>query len=185
MNPTANISNLGPEKDAREHLKLLFARYLAEQPESTRATHRWMKRLEAAGMGIVCAAFIIALGVSILWKSVNPLAIPVAWFVFAASFAPALIFSGLDAIFLRATPPSSLTGKTPIFVTGSGAVWIGIGMILLALVLAAFWSFFAYVTITQNWAMLAPMISALGAVLGIGMTISILVAMAQKVFKSR
>jgi hypothetical protein len=183
MNQTINVQQLGTEKEAKANFKTQFANYLAQQTESTLATHRWMKRLEAAGIGIILAAFLAALYVSINWKSVDVLMIPVAWFAFAASVAPALICYGLDAIFLLAFPPTGILGTPMKLVTGSGAVWIGFGFILLALVAVAFWGLFAFATLTQNWALLQPLIGGLGVVMGLGMAISILVAMAQKVFK--
>ena len=185
MNPTASVQNFGTNPTAREQLKAQLEQYLAQQPESTLAAHQWMKRLEAAGAGIVVAVFVVALYVSIMWKSVNPLMIPVAWFAFAASVAPALIFYGLDAIILRAFPTTVVPGKSPRFVTGNIAVWIGLGFIVLALLTAGFWGVFAYAVGTFNMAMLKPLITLLANVMGIGMTIAILYSIFQKITKSR
>ncbi len=177
MDQTANIQKSTTEKEAREQLKLQLAHHLEQQPESVLLLHKWMKRLEAVGVGIILGAFLLALYISITWKSVDPRMIAVAWFAFAASVAPALIFLGLDAISLRAFPPVMWIGKPPKFVTGSGAVWAGAGFILLALVAAAFWGLFAYATWTQNWVILKPLISLLGILMGFGMALSILVGM--------
>jgi hypothetical protein len=144
-----------------------------------------MKRLEAAGVGIIAAAFIVALYVSIAWKSVNPITIPIAWFVFVASAAPALIFVGLDVITLRAFPPIVWPGKPPKFVTGSSAVWAGWGFILLALVVAAFWGYFAYAVGTLNFALITPLVTILGVVMGVGMTVSIVYKLIHGLSRSR
>ena len=133
---TTNVQEFATGKEAREHLKLQLAQYLEQQPESTQSLHRWMKRLEAASVGIIAAAFIVALYVSVAWKSVPPMVIPIAWFFFAASAAPAMVLVGLHAVILRAFPPIVWPGKPPKFVTGSGAVWTGSAFILLALVVA-------------------------------------------------
>jgi len=185
MNQSTNVQKFATGKEAKENFKLQLAQYLAQLPESTQSLHKWMKRLEAAGAGIIAATFIVALYLSIAWKSVNPIMIPVAWFVFAASAAPAMIFVGLDAITLRAFPPVLLPGKLPTFVTGSRAVWTGWAFILLAVVVVAFWGFFAYAVGTFNMVMLEPLIRILGGVLGIVMTVSILYAMFQKISQRR
>jgi len=73
----------------------------------------------------------------------------------------------------------------PTFVTGSRAVWTGWAFILLAVVVVAFWGFFAYAVGTFNMVMLEPLIRILGGVLGIVMTVSILYAMFQKISQRR
>jgi hypothetical protein len=178
---TTHVQKFAADKEAREQLKMQLAEYLAGQPESKQTTHKWMRFLEAAGMGIIVATFLVALYFSITWKSINPILIPVAWFVFAASVAPAMIFVGLDAITLKAFPPVVWLGKLPKFVTGSNAVWAGWGFILLALVIAAFWGFFAYSVGTFNMTMLEPLIRIFSGVVGVVITVSILYAMFQKV----
>ena len=178
MNQTANIQKAGTDKEAREHFKRQLADYFAQQPESTQSAHRWMHRLEAVAAGITVAVFVAALYLSILWKSINPLWIPVAWFAFAATAAPHLILAGLDAIILRAFPTSGTLRNVSKLITGGGAVWIGAGFIVLALVLVAFWGLFAYATLTQNWALLQPLIGFFGMLMAAAM----LLGMAQKTF---
>jgi hypothetical protein len=185
MSQATNVQKLGTEKEAREQLKLQLAQHLAQQPESTQATHKWMKRLEVAGVGIIAAAFIVALLVSVTWKSVNPIMIPIAWFAFAASAAPAIIFVGLDAIILRAFPPVVWPGKPPKFITGSGAVRTGWAFILGSLLFATLWGFFAYAVGTFNIAMLEPLIRIFSVVVGIGMTVAILYSIFQKISRTR
>lgn len=178
---TTNVQKLSTDKEAREQLKMQLAEYLAQQPESKQTTHKWMRFLEAAGVGIIAATFIAALYFSIAWKSVNPVVIPIAWFVFAASVAPAMIFVGLDAIALKAFPPVVWLGKLPKFIAGNSAVWAGWGFIVLALVIAAFWGFFAYSVGTFNMTMLEPLIRIFSGVVGVVMTVSILYAMFQRI----
>lgn len=182
---TTNVQNFSTDKESREHLKSQLAEYLTGQPESTQTLHKWMRRFEAAGAGIIIAAFVVAMYVSIAWKSVNPITIPIAWFIFAASIAPALIFVGLDAITLRAFPPVILPGKPPKFVTGSSAAWMGWAFILLALVAAAFWGYFAYAVVTFNFALIAPLVAILGVVMGVAMTVSIIYKLIHDLSRSR
>jgi hypothetical protein len=178
----SQVSVQGPVVESKQDLKAQLAQYVAQQPESTLAFHKWMKCLEVAGAGIMAAAFIAAMYVSVAWKSVNPIVIPVAWFLFAASAAPAMIFVGLDAIILRAFPPVVLPGKQK-FVTGGGAVWTGWAFILLALVVAAFWGFFAYAVGTLNMALIAPLVTILGVLMGVGIAVSIVLSIFQKLIR--
>jgi hypothetical protein len=171
--------------EARAELKRQLAEYLAQQPESTLSAHRWMKRLEVAGAGVIVAAFCIALYVSITWKSTNPILIPTTWFVFAASPVFVLIFLGVDAILLHAFPTVILPGRPQKFVTGNGAVWIGAGEIVGGLILATFWLVFAYAVGTVNWTMMIPLINLLGGAAGVLILISILAAFYQKLTQSR
>ena len=80
---TTNVQKFATDKESREQLKAQLADYLAQAPESTRSAHTWMKRVDIAGLGIVIAAFAVALYGSFTWASVNPSMIPVAWFFFA------------------------------------------------------------------------------------------------------
>jgi len=184
MNAT-NIQSFPTKKEIRQQLKQQIADYLAAQPESMQKFHRWMKVLDTAGVALIAAAFILAMYVSINWTAVQQPFIPVAWFLFAASVTPTMILVGIQAIVLRAFPPVLMPGKTQAFVTGSKAIWYGVGIILVSLITAAFWGLFAYATWTHNFAMLAPLIRILGTVMGYGIVASILLGMAQKIIKSR
>jgi len=185
MNKTTSVKGLRTEREAREQLRQQLAQYLAQQPESSQAFHKWMKRLEVASLALIVAAFILAMYVSIAWKSVDPLVIPVAWFIFAASVTPAMLLIGIHSIILRAFPPIVLPGKMQKFVTGHGAFWPGWGFVLGSLAVAAFWGLFAYSVWTLNWAMLTPLISVLGLVMGIMIAASILFGMVQKIITFR
>jgi hypothetical protein len=198
MISTASVQEVGSKKAAREQLKLQLAQYVAEQPESRQAFHKLMKGLEIASLGFVMALFVIALYVSIDWTSVPPQAIPAAWFTFVASFSLTILLVGLHAIILRAFPPvgglqySLAHGYSPIrvpgrqtnFVTGREAVLKGWGLVVMGVVAGAFWTVFAYAAWTVNMVVLAPMITILATVLGIGIAASIVISIFQAIFKS-
>ena len=185
MNQATNVQKLGTEKEAREQLKMQLAQHLAQQPESTQATHKWMKRLEVAGVGIVIAAFAVALYGSFAWASANPTMIPVAWFFFATCLSLMVVLFGLHAILIRAYPPIILPGKVQKFVSGSGAVWIGVVSIVGGLIMAALWVMFAYSTATYNLAMVAPLVNILGIFMSIVIVGSIVYSLYQKVSQPR
>lgn len=182
---TANVQKFATDKEAREHLKAQLAEYLALQTAPTQSAHKWMKRVDVAGMGIVIAAFAVALYGSFAWASASPAMIPVAWFFFAACLSLMVVLFGLHAILIRAYPPIILPGKVQKFVTGSGAVWTGVASIVGGLILAALWVAFAFSTATFNLAMIVPLTNALGIVVSIGIVGSIASAIYQKVTQSR
>jgi hypothetical protein len=144
-----------------------------------------MKRVDSAGLGIVVAAFAVALYGSFTWASVNPSMIPVAWFFFATCCSLFVMLLGLHAILIRAFPPVILPGKPQKFASGSAAVWTGVAFIVGGLILAGLWIAFAYSTVTFNLAMIAPLTNILGIVVGIGIVLSIAVAVYQKATQSR
>jgi hypothetical protein len=181
---TTTTQKLSTDKDAREHLKAQLAEYLAGHPE-TQSAHKWMKRVDSAGLGIVVAAFAVALYGSFTWASVNPSMIPVAWFFFATCCSLFVMLLGLHAILIRAFPPVILPGKPQKFASGSAAVWTGVAFIVGGLILAGLWIAFAYSTVTFNLAMIAPLTNILGIVVGIGIVLSIAVAVYQKATQSR
>jgi hypothetical protein len=198
MISTASVQEVGSKKAAREQLKLQLAQYVAEQPESMRMFHRLMKDLEIASLVIVAALFILALYVSIDWTSVPPQAIPTAWFAFVGSFSLTILLVGLHAIILRAFPPvgglqySMVHGYSPVrvpgkqskFVTGREAVIKGWGVVVMGLVVGAFWAVFGYAAWTMNMAILTPMITILATALGIGIAVSIVYSIFTSIFRS-
>lgn len=185
MNPTTHYQKLSTDQEVRQQLKIQLAQHLAQQPESTQAVHKVLTILETVGAGIFVAAFIFALYVSIAWKSFDPLLIPIAWFTFAASIAPLMICLGLDAITLRAFPPTIWPGKPPKFVTGAGAVWTGWAFIFSALAAAAFWGVIAYAVGTLNFALITPLVSILAVVMGVAMAVSMVYKLIHDISRSR
>jgi hypothetical protein len=183
MNTITIAHKFGTRNQSREQIKLQLARHLEQQTESIRSLHKWMTLLELVGLGIIVAAFGVALAVSIAWKSVNPLTIPVAWFVFAASPSLTMVLAGLHTMRLRAFPPVILPGKTQKFVTGRAAVWTGLGTTALGLATGAFWGFFAYAVGTFNLALIAPLANVLGILIGIAIIFQLIYTTVRKIFK--
>ena len=181
MNKTARVQGIVTEKEVKEQL----ARYLEQQPDSLKGFHKWMNGLEVAGLILIAAAFILALYVSIAWKSFEAKLIPTAWFFFAASVAPLLLLSGIHTLILRAFPTGLLPGTAGKFVTGSGAMWIGCGFIVGGLAFAGFWGLFAYAAWTLNWALLTPLISIMGGAMGVMIVVGMIITTIQKLFKIR
>jgi len=173
------------DKEIRVHLKAQLAEHLAAQPRSIHSAHKWMKRVDVAGLGFVVTAFAYALSGSFAWANVNTILIPIAWFGFAACFSLMVILFGLHAILIRAFPPVILPGKVQKFVSGSAAVWTGIASIISGSFIAGIWIAFAYSTATFNLAMITPLANILGVGISIAIVISIVYSIYQKISQSQ
>ena len=179
---TTNVQRFVTDKEAREHLKLQITEYLAQQPESAKSIHKWMKRLEVMSLAFIIAAFIFALTVSIQWASVPVTAIPAAWFLFVASVLPTLMLFGLHAILLKAFPTVVLPGKPSKFVTGDKAVGTGWFFILSSLVGLVIWGYLAFKIWTSDYATMGVI---LGVVIGVGITATFIASIVQTIYRRR
>lgn len=169
------------DKEIRAQFIAQLTEHLAGQPQSVHSAHKWMKRVEVIGLGIVVATFAFALYGSFAWASVNPTMIPIAWFAFAACLSLMTMLLGLHAILIRAFPPVILPGKLPRFVSGSAAMWMGVASLVGGLILAGVWVGFGYSAATFNLALIAP----LSNILGVLVTIVIVYSLYKKVTQSR
>ena len=138
--------------EVKPDTKTQLAEYVAGQPASTRAMHNWMNWLTIASLAIPLGLFARALYFSINWKRVDPIQIPIAWFFFVAGGTVFMLINGLHAVLLRAFPPIPELARR--LVTGKGAVWRGAGMMVGALLFAAFWGLFSYIFRTHSMAIL-------------------------------
>jgi hypothetical protein len=195
------VQNSASDKPSSEQLKAQLASHLEGQPENIRSFHRVMKVLESISFGIIIIVFIIALVLSFMWKSVPVEAIPTAWLLLPVSAAILMLLIAVHALVLRAFPPSGLftifqrgssirlPGKSQGFQTGKAAEFTAWGLILVGLIVGAFFSVFAWSAWTVNWTILTPMITVLGGLMGVAIAVSIVGGMIlniyQKVFKSR
>lgn len=185
MNQMTDIQNLATRNEEKEQSEMQFAGYVEQEPKLTQSLHKWMKRLDVVCLGINIAAFVVAMYVSIVWKSVNPVLIPLAWFFFAASASLTMLFVGLHTILLRAYPPIFLPGKAQRFVSGIQATWKGLGLLVGGLLGIIFWSLIAFSTVTFNLDLLDPIIRTFGTMLGIGIAVKILHSIYKKVSNFR
>ena len=164
-----------------------YAQYLEQELESRQALHRWMKRFQAASIGLAIAIFVRALLVSINWTHAAPLEIAFWWMCFALCGVPLTIFFGLDIVVLRAAvfPMRKISGgQQTVAVTGLPAVAMGLGLILVALAWAAFVLAIAYSTVTFNMGLLQTAISIFSTVIGVGIVISILFSLVRNVSRT-
>ena len=151
------ISNLGvrPVVDAESESKQTF--------------HNWMKRAQAATLGLAAGIFVMALWVSINWKQAAPFEIAFWWMSFALSGIPLTIFVGLDIIFAQGAVIPVRWGSGPkrmITVTGRQAVLTGLGVIAVALAWGGFVLTLMAATLSYNWELLRVTISVFSVMLG-------------------
>ena len=158
--------------EVKPDLKTQLAEYVAGQPASTQAIHGGMNWLTVASLAVPIGLFCRALYISIKSGSAPTIQIPIAWFLFVASGTLPIFLTGLNAALLRAFPPIPQIADK--FVAGNDALWMGVGMMGVALLVAAFWGFFAYVVWTRNMAMVEVMVRILATVVGIGAVVAVL-----------
>jgi len=195
------VKNEATQDISSQQLKIQLASYLEEQPENIRSFHRVMKVLESIALGIMIVIFIAALVLSFMWKTIPVAAIPTAWFLLPASTALLMVLIAVHSLILHAYPPSGLFsiyqrgspahqfGKYQRFTTGKTADTQALILILIALIVGAFFITFAWASWTVNWAILAPMINisgvALGIIIAIGIVGGMILKTYQKLSKSR
>jgi hypothetical protein len=190
MNKSVSLQQDVAVDEVKPDVKAERAAYVAQLPESKQALHRWMNRLTIASIAVPVGFFVRALVLSIAGRQAGASStgvslppggsrIAVAWLVFVASATVPLIFVGLHAVLLRAFPPNSALSISR-FVTGKDAVWSGVGMMGVLLLVGAFWGAIAYVVWTANLALLEPMLYALGVVIGVGAVFAVLSSLYQQ-----
>jgi hypothetical protein len=195
------VTNSAAGKLSTAQLKTQLDSYLGEQPEAIRSFHQIMKTLETVSFALVIVNFITALVLSFMWKSIPVQAIPTAWLLLPVTAAFLILLIAVHSLVLRAFPSSGLyaviqrgsvphlPGKSQEFVTGKAAVSQAWGLLIIGLIAGAFFAVFAWSAWTVNWAILTPMITILGIVMGIVIAASIvggmLFSIYQKFFKSR
>jgi hypothetical protein len=172
----------GAAGSSRQEFKAQAAEYLAQQPAAKQALHKWMKALEVASLTIIAAWFALALYVSINHTAFAGTAIAAAWFAFPVSVVPLMILQGLHTVVLRASVPSFLPG-TSRFVTGSRAMWSGLGLIATAVAAGAFWGVLAWAVWSFDVALIGSYMRILGAVLGIVLPAAILLGLVSGVYR--
>jgi TRAP-type C4-dicarboxylate transport system permease small subunit len=201
MNSTASFQNSTTDKPSSEQLKAQLASHLEGQPENIRTFHRTMNVLEGISFGLMIIIFTTALVLSFMWKTIPVAAIPTAWFLLPVGTALLMLLIAVHTLVLRAFPPTrliaifqhgspvGLVGKSQGFLTGKPAENRGWGLLLVALVVGAFFAIFAWAAWTVNWAILTPMINisgvALGIVIAVGIVGGMILKTYQKLSKSR
>ncbi len=195
------VTNSATDKQRSEQMKTQLASYLENQPENMRSFHRVMNVLECISFGIIILVFIVALVLSFMWKTIPVAAIPTAWLLLPVSGAILLLVTCIHTLVLGVFPPTDpfsivlrgspvrMLGKSRGFVTGIAAKILAAGLILVGLIVGAFFAVFAWSTWTVNWALLTPMITILGTVMGVAIAAGIVGGMLtniyRKIIKSR
>ena len=140
------------------------------ESESKQTFHHWMKRFQAATLGLVVGIFVMALWVSVNWKQAAPFEMAFWWMCFALSGIPLTIFVGLDIIFAQGAVIPVQWGNGPkrvVTVTGRKAVLTGLGIIAVALAWGGFVLALMAATLSNNWDMLRVTINVFSVMLGV------------------
>jgi hypothetical protein len=139
------------------------------ESETQQTFHHWMKRFQAATVGLIVGIFVMALWTSINWKQVAPFEVAFWWMTFALSGIPLTICVGLDIIYSQGAVIPMQWGNGPkqmVTVTGRKAVLTGLGVIAAALAWGAFVLALMVSMLTFNWDLLRVTTSVFGVLLG-------------------
>jgi hypothetical protein len=107
-----------------------LARHLEEQPASIQTAHKLMLALEAVVAILYIGLLIVAVYVTVTWKTHGELAVPRWWMASQVSVALFLAILGLHSLIVKAHWPNPLLSGKDSIVTGRKAVrqgWIFIG----------------------------------------------------------
>ncbi len=149
---------------------------LDSESEAQQTFHHWMKRFQAATLGLAIGIFVMALWVSINWKQVAPFEIAFWWMAFALSGLPLTICVGLDIIFVRGVVIPVQWGNGPkrmVTVTGRKAILAGLGVIAVAVAWGGFVLALMAATLANNWDMLRVTINVFSVLLGVVIVLKI------------
>ena len=157
------------------------------ESESKQTFHHWMKRGQAATLGLVAGIFVMALWVSIHWTQAAPFEVAFWWMCFALSGIPLTIFVGLDIIFAQGAVIPVQWGNGPkrmVTVNGRKAVLMGLGVIAVALAWGGFVLALMAATLSNNWDMLRVTINVFSAMLGVLIVFKILSSLVRDISRT-
>ena len=146
------------------------------ESKSQQTFHHWMKRFQAATVGLIVGIFVMALWTSISWQQVTPFEVAFWWMAFALSGIPLTIFVGLDIIFSRGAVIPMQWGNSPkrmVTVTGRKAVLTGLGVIAAALAWGGFVLALMAATLSYNWDLLRVTINVFSVMLSVVIVLKI------------
>ncbi len=166
------VKGAGTASEAKPDKRAQLAQHLAQQPQSRRTFDRFMKVLELAGLALVASYLGWAIYVSINWS--EPQKIVAVWFALPVCVVALMILVGVHAAGVRAFFPVVVPGSSFPFVTGSGAVPMGLGFAAVSLLVGAFWGAFAWGVWANNWAILEPLVHIVAVVVGVGAVFALL-----------
>ncbi len=139
MSEAASVQQEVEGVESKEETGSQLGRHLEKQPSSIQTAHKLMLALEAVVAILYIGLLIVAIYVSVTWKTHGELAVPRWWMASQVCAALFLVILGLHSVIVKAYSPfPSLSGKDSK-VTGRKAVRRGWMLIGLGLLWAAAW----------------------------------------------
>ncbi len=160
---------------------------LDAESEAQHTFHHWMKRLQAATVGLMVGLFVVALYTSINWKQEVPFEIAFWWMAFTLSGIPLTICVGLDIIYARGAVIPMRWGNDPrqlVTLTGRKAVLTGLGVIAVALAWGGFVVALMVATFSYNWDLLRVTINTFGTLLGVLVVLKIFTSLVRDISRT-
>lgn len=183
MSAMQSVRDKGTADKSRQEAKAQLAQHVAQQPAYKQAFHRWIRVPEVAGLAIVSGMLALAIYLSIHHASVPGTTIAAAWFAFPVSAVPLMLALGVHEIVLRASPAVVLPGKRQRLVTGTKAVWSGVGTIVTALLAGAFWVGLAWAAWSFDVALIGSYARVLGTAMGVVIPVAIVLGFISTLYR--
>ncbi len=183
MTAEKTVQEAGTGSETRAGLREQLAQHLAQQSESRRTFDKFMKVLEVAGLALIAGHLAWAIYVSINWSETGN--IVAVWMSLPVTVAFLMVLAGVHGAGIRAFFPVIVPGSSFPFVTGSKAVGMGLGAVLVALVAGAFWGAFAWGIWAEDWSILEPLTRVMAVVVGAGVMIALLSELYRRLVRSR
>lgn len=188
MSEATSVQQEAKVVESREETGSQLARHLEQQPASIQTAHKLMLALEAVGVILYVGLFILAVYVSVTWKTYGELAVPRWWMASQVCAALLAMTVGLHTLIVKAYLPIPYPSGKESIVTGRQAVRQGWMPIRLGLLWAAAWGgMYLYIVLSgaKPLETFIPFVVILSIGLGVISGISSIVSAIRKRAKSR
>ena len=138
MSKAVDVQQGATAVESSEETEYGLDRYMQQQSESIQTAHKLMLALEGACAILYIGLFILAIYVSVAWKTYGELAVPRWWMASQVCVGLLLVIVGLHTLVVKAYSPTP-PGTKDAIVTGREAVRQAWKPLALGLVWAAAW----------------------------------------------
>jgi hypothetical protein len=131
MSEVTSIQRETEAVESREETGSELARYMEQQTEPIRTSHKLLLAVELVGAILYIGLLVLAIWVSVTWKTHSELAIPRWWMASQVSAALLVVILGLHTLVVKAFLPIPYPNGKETIVTGRKAVrqgWMLVGL---------------------------------------------------------
>ncbi len=139
MSEGTEIQKRAAEEETREKAGSELARHMEQQAGSIQTAHKLMLALEAIGAIAYSGLFVVAIYVSVTWKTYGDLAVPRWWTASQVCAGLLIVIVGLHTLVVKAYLPGPYQSSKEPIATGREAVRQAWKPISLGILWAAAW----------------------------------------------